>query len=78
GVEPMWMAEDVVVVAQGNGVEPGDVLCTTPIAFPADGASVLATIDGVEPPEPGKPDGPPKSIAGKGKPGQAGKPSTGT
>ena len=64
-VTPTWLSEEVVVVTAGEGgLQSGDVLCTTPIAFPADGAPVLATIDGVAPPEPkrsGKPGKPKRS-----------------
>ncbi|MEN9022704.1 MAG: efflux RND transporter periplasmic adaptor subunit [Verrucomicrobiales bacterium] len=56
-VEPLWLSEEIIVVAHDSGLKEGDVLCTTPIAFPADGAPVRATIDGVAPPDPKKPPG---------------------
>lgn len=59
-VAPLWLSEEIVVVGQGSGLEAGDVLCTTPIAFPADGAPVRATIDGIAPPEPKKGPGGPR------------------
>ena len=59
-VEPLWLSEEIIVVAHDSGLKEGDVLCTTPIAFPADGAPVRATIDGVAPPDPKKPPGGPR------------------
>jgi membrane fusion protein, multidrug efflux system len=59
-VEPFWLSEEIVVVGQDSGLKAGDVLCTTPIAFPADGAPVRATIDGIAPPEPKKGPGGPR------------------
>lgn len=49
-VFPIWSEEDKVVIpAKGGGLAPGDVVCLTPLAYPADGALVLPTIDGVTP-----------------------------
>jgi RND family efflux transporter MFP subunit len=47
-VEPLAGDEKMIVIAAGVPKSPkeGDVLCLTPIPFPADGARVLATIDG--------------------------------
>ena len=64
-VRPIWRDEDSIIVPAGEagGLERGEVLCLTLIAFPADGAKVLATIDGVAPAE--APKGPPRG-AGRG------------
>ncbi len=44
-------ADHVVVRAESTApVKEGDVLCVTPIPFPADGARVIPTIDGEAPP----------------------------
>jgi len=52
-----------------DGLNAGEVLCLTPMQFAADGAKVVATIDGVAPERKGPPSGGP---AGKtGKPGMA-------
>lgn len=59
-IKPLWLSEETVVVGLDSGLKEGDVLCTTPIAFPADGAPVLATVDGVAPPEPKKGPGGPR------------------
>lgn len=49
-VNPIWSEEDrVVIPANGAGLSPGDVLCLTPLAYPANGAKVLPTIDGITP-----------------------------
>lgn len=47
-VQPLVSNSKHIVVAgdAGSGIEEGDVLCLTPIPFPADGARVLPTIDG--------------------------------
>jgi RND family efflux transporter MFP subunit len=47
-VEPLAGDERQIVVASGTPKSPeeGDVLCLTPIPFPADGARVIPTIDG--------------------------------
>jgi RND family efflux transporter MFP subunit len=56
-----------------DGLQEGEILCTTPMRFAADGAKVVATVDGVAP----KPQGPPKDMgsppgaARSGKPGMA-------
>ena len=68
---PRWLTEEVVVVARGGELKAGEVLCTTPIAFPAEGAPVLATIDGKAPPEPGgEGKRAPRGIAGREAPGR--------
>ena len=48
-VDPLVSNEKHIVVAASAPKAPkeGDVLCLTPIPFPADGARVLPTIDGV-------------------------------
>ncbi len=52
-VHPLWVAGgEVVVASQGGGLEEEEVLCTTQIAYPANGAEVLATVDGVAPADP--------------------------
>lgn len=69
-VEPVWSEEErVVIPAEGAGLEAGDVLCLTPLAFPANGAKVLPTIDGVTPDIefPGRPPGGKAGGKGKGK-----------
>jgi len=47
-VEPLAgdMRQVVVSASAEKGPRDGDVLCVTPIPFPADGARVLPTIDG--------------------------------
>lgn len=47
-VEPLVSDEKNIVITASSPKAPkeGDVLCTTPIPFPADGARVLPTIDG--------------------------------
>jgi multidrug efflux pump subunit AcrA (membrane-fusion protein) len=47
-VEPLISDAKGIVVAAGTETAPkeGDVLCLTPIPFPAEGARVLPTIDG--------------------------------
>ncbi|TDU63207.1 RND family efflux transporter MFP subunit [Prosthecobacter fusiformis] len=51
-VEPMVSNEDHIVVSASaaKAPKPGDILCLTPIPFPADGARVVPTIDGKNPP----------------------------
>jgi len=75
-VEPIWSEEDLVVIpAEGAGLSAGDVLCLTPLAFPANGANVLPTIDGITPDieQPGGqgPMGRGKGKFGKGSKGKA-------
>ncbi|MCB1076376.1 MAG: efflux RND transporter periplasmic adaptor subunit [Verrucomicrobiae bacterium] len=49
-VKPIWSDRDnVIVSAEKGGLEPGEVLCLTPLAYPANGAPVLPTIDGIAP-----------------------------
>ncbi|HYF35645.1 MAG TPA: efflux RND transporter periplasmic adaptor subunit [Prosthecobacter sp.] len=49
-VDPLVSNEKHIVVAASAPKAPkeGDVLCLTPIPFPADGARVLPTIDGIQ------------------------------
>jgi multidrug efflux pump subunit AcrA (membrane-fusion protein) len=62
-VEPLATHDEHIVVSATTGKvpPPGAVLCLTPIPFPADGARVLPTIDGVPPAQPGKPKTEPNS-----------------
>ena len=39
----------IVVPAEGGGLKAGEVVCLTPLAYPANGAKVFPTIDGVTP-----------------------------
>lgn len=53
-VEPIFSDEDHIIVANDpegvrGGLKAGQVVCLTPLAYPADGASVLPIIDGVAP-----------------------------
>lgn len=49
-VETLWSDRDSIVIpSKGAGLEEGQVVCVTPLAFPADGARVTPTIDGVAP-----------------------------
>jgi multidrug efflux pump subunit AcrA (membrane-fusion protein) len=49
-VSPIWKGEtEVVIAGEGGGIADGDVLCLTPLAYPANGTLVLPTIDGVPP-----------------------------
>jgi hypothetical protein len=47
-VEPLMSTEKHIVISADAAKAPkeGDVLCLTPIPFPADGARVIPTIDG--------------------------------
>jgi membrane fusion protein, multidrug efflux system len=73
-IEPLTADDKTVIVAadQPKGLKTGDVLCLTPIPFPADGARVDATVDGVRDPKPlagngssgGKPDAKSQASAG--------------
>ena len=60
-----WLDEEDVVIA--SGIEPGQVVCLTPVTYAANGARVIPTIDGelrLMPDQ--KPKGPPPG-AGKAK-----------
>jgi len=52
-VEPIFGTEKHIVISSKSAKAPkeGDVLCLTPIPFPADGARVNPVIDGVPPSE---------------------------
>jgi membrane fusion protein, multidrug efflux system len=56
--EILWGDETTVVLPAASGpddpspLQPGTVLCITPLAFPTDGQPVEAIIDGIEPPPP--------------------------
>lgn len=69
-VDPLVSTEKHIVVSAHAEKAPkdGSVLCLTPIPFPADGARVTPTIDGVAPPAPDKPKGGDKPGSNKGKP----------
>ncbi len=74
-VDPIWSDDnEIVIPSEGAGLKPGEVVCLTPLSFPANGASVLPTIDGVTP-EVEVPEGPMGFGAkgGKGKKGKGGK-----
>lgn len=55
-VDPLVSTEKHIVISAKakNAPKDGDVLCLTPIPFPADGARVLPTIDGSAEPAPAK------------------------
>lgn len=79
-VDPLWSEDEkVVVAADSGGLKEGEVVCLTPLAYPANGAEVLPTIDGITPEIEQPPGGPgmgfgKKGIKGKkGKKGQGGK-----
>jgi RND family efflux transporter MFP subunit len=68
-VDPIWRDETSVVIREG--LQAGEVLCTTPLIFAADGAPVAPSIDGQAPVRkrpPGQPEGP-GAIAGMPGPG---------
>lgn len=71
-VDPLVSTEKHIVISAKAEKAPkdGSVLCLTPIPFPADGAQVIPTIDGVAPEAPAsqKPKAADKSNEGKGKP----------
>jgi hypothetical protein len=71
-VEVIWRDETSVVIREG--LQAGEVLCTTPLIFAADGARVVPAIDGQAPAKgpPGQPGGP---GAMAGMPGQSRKPA---
>ncbi len=49
-VDPIFSKDDQIVIpVEGGGLAVGEVICLTPLSFPANGASVLPTIDGVTP-----------------------------
>ncbi len=49
-VVPIWSETDKVVIpAEGAGLKSGEVICLTPLSYPANGAKVIPTIDGVTP-----------------------------
>lgn len=72
-VSPIWSEEEQIVIpAEGAGLSAGDVVCLTPLAYPANGALVLPTIDGITP-EVESPEGGPGSMFSKGGKGKNGK-----
>ncbi len=69
-VEPLWSDTDKVVIpAEGAGLKAGEVICLTPLSYPANGAKVLPTIDGITPAV----EQPPGGMMGKGGKGGKGK-----
>jgi len=49
-VEPLWSdRENVVLSANDGALKAGQVVCLTPLAFPANGSRVIPTIDGIAP-----------------------------
>jgi RND family efflux transporter MFP subunit len=54
-VQVAWKDEESVVIREG--LEEGEVLCTTPLVFAADGAVVQPTFDGQAPRRQGSPGG---------------------
>jgi multidrug efflux system membrane fusion protein len=64
-VEPIVGTEKHLVVSAGTpkGLKEGDVLCLTPIPFPADGARVTPVIDGRAPEPKVAEDGTPKKTS---------------
>lgn len=49
-ITPFWSDRDYVLIRPEDGdLEVGDVVCTTPLAYPANGALVSPIIDGVAP-----------------------------
>ncbi len=49
--EPIWSDESSVIIPANkkNGLHDGQIICLTPLAFPANGAMVSPTIDGQAP-----------------------------
>ncbi len=49
--QPIWSDQNSVIIpaTKGSGLESGQIICLTPLAFPANGALVSPTIDGVPP-----------------------------
>lgn len=76
-VDPLWSEDEkVVVAADSGGLKEGEVVCLTPLAYPANGAEVLPTIDGITPEIEQPPGGPGMGFGKKGikgKKGQGGK-----
>ena len=76
-VTPVFTDEKNIIVAndpdgKNGGLKPGQVVCLTPLTYPADGASVLPTIDGIAPTtegleRPNRMSGQPPNARGKGK-----------
>ncbi|MEM7385224.1 MAG: efflux RND transporter periplasmic adaptor subunit [Verrucomicrobiota bacterium] len=67
--EAIWKDRDFQIFAADGALKEGDVICVTPIAFPADGARVTPTIDGKAPARKGPPGGRPPSDRKPGGPG---------
>lgn len=74
-VEPIYSDTENIIIAndpsgENGGLPVGQVVCLTPLTYPADGASVIPTIDGISPTteEPGRP----RQMSGR-PPGEKGK-----
>ncbi|MEM7698486.1 MAG: efflux RND transporter periplasmic adaptor subunit [Verrucomicrobiota bacterium] len=76
-VDPIWTEEEFIVIEAGRGgLETGEVVCLTPLSYPANGAPVIPTIDGITPDieqPPGFMPGKGGKGKGKSKGGKAGK-----
>ncbi|MCF6312484.1 MAG: efflux RND transporter periplasmic adaptor subunit [Verrucomicrobiales bacterium] len=48
---PIWSDKKSIIIPAGEqgGLKPGEIICLTPLAFPANGAQVSPTIDGIPP-----------------------------
>jgi RND family efflux transporter MFP subunit len=51
--EPLWADKDSLIIPANKkgGLETGQLVCLTPLAFPTEGATVSPTIDGAPPPK---------------------------
>jgi RND family efflux transporter MFP subunit len=66
-VDPIWSEDEKVIIAAGEGgLNAGEVVCLTPLAYPANGAPVLPTIDGITPEVEQPPGGPGMGYGKKG------------
>ncbi|MEM9281543.1 MAG: efflux RND transporter periplasmic adaptor subunit [Verrucomicrobiota bacterium] len=70
-ISPMFADDQRIVVAsRDGGLNAGDVICLTPLAYPVNGAPVVPTIDGVTPEVELPAGGPPAGIGKGGKKGK--------
>ena len=67
-VEPVWSDTEQMIVKEG--LEPGELLCLTPVTFAGDTLEVIPRIEGEEPKPPSRP-GPPSPGDGGGPGGPA-------
>ena len=73
-VDPIWSEDEKVIIAAGEGgLNAGEVVCLTPLAYPANGAPVLPTIDGITPEVEQPSGGPGMGYGKKGTKGKDGK-----